>query len=54
MRQIPDPSTGKYTGDQRITAAEYALINMADSLNQGGKVRKLLDKIKLAKRKQDS
>lgn len=53
MRQIPDPKTGKYTGDQRITAAEYALLNMADSLNQGGKIRKLLDKIKLAKKDQE-
>lgn len=53
MRQIPDPTTGKYTGDQRITAAEYALISMADSLNQSGKVRKLLEKIKLAKKDQD-
>lgn len=53
MRQIPDPKTGKYTGDQRITAAEYALVNMADSLNQGGKIRKLLDKIKLAKKDQE-
>jgi len=53
VRQIPDPKTGKYTGDQRITAAEYALLNMADSLNQGGKIRKLLDKIKLAKKDQE-
>lgn len=53
MRQIPNPQTGRYTGDQRITAAEYALINMADSLNQGGLVRGLLEKIKLTKKNKD-
>lgn len=48
MRQIPDPKTGRYTGDQRITAAEYALINMADSLNQTGRIKSLMTKIKQA------
>lgn len=46
MKQFPDPKHGKYTGDQRITAAEYSLLNMAESLNQGGKVRKIVDKLK--------
>jgi len=45
MRQVPNPKTGRYTSEQRITAAEYALINMAESVNQGGKIRKIINKI---------
>jgi hypothetical protein len=46
MRQIPNPKNGKYTGDQRITAAEYALSAMASSIEEETLVSKAVDKMR--------
>jgi hypothetical protein len=46
MRQIPNPKNGRYTGDQRITAAEYALSTMASSIEEETLVSKAVNRMR--------